>query len=261
VISLDVLLDGLTVPSLADTAGMSRSVFVEHFVEAIGHSPMEFLRTIRLDRAARLLTSTDLPVKGIARRVGYISRSSFTRAFVGTHGLGPAAFRAAAQRPVAAADAGAPLPDRRRRRRFDTACMARVTPRVERPTAEHRNTGTRFHPARNARPDRVAHGFSRTPGGAGVLSGRLEPGVRRPDGALQRGPAGVPAPQSDLLADFEPKGAVARSYGAYRAKEGVAERALFVLDDKGTIHWSYLSPGADGILDALESLTAATRAA
>ena len=67
--------------------------------------------------------------------------------------------------------------------------------------------------------------------------------------------------KATLLADFEPKGAVARSYGAYRAKEGVAERALFVLDDKGTIHWSYLSPGADGILDALESLTAATRAA
>ena len=69
-----------------------------------------------------------------------------------------------------------------------------------------------------------------------------------------------------LLADFEPKGAVARSYGAYRTKEGVAERALFVLDGKGTIYWSYLSPigvnpGADGILDALESLAAATRAA
>ena len=69
-----------------------------------------------------------------------------------------------------------------------------------------------------------------------------------------------------LLADFEPKGAVARSYGAYRAKEGVAERALFVLDGKGTIYWSYLSPigvnpGADGILDALESLAGATRAA
>jgi alkyl hydroperoxide reductase subunit AhpC len=57
-----------------------------------------------------------------------------------------------------------------------------------------------------------------------------------------------------------------RSQGAYRTKEGVAERALFVLDDKGTIHWSYLSPigvnpGADGILDALESLGAASRAA
>ncbi len=126
--------EAFSVPWLADTAGMSRSVFVEHFVEATGHPPMEFLKTIRLDRAARLLTGTDLPVKGIARRVGYISRSSFTRAFVGAHGLGPAAFRAAARRPVATADAGAPLPDSRRRRRFHTACMARITPRVERPT-------------------------------------------------------------------------------------------------------------------------------
>ncbi|MGZ5840822.1 MAG: redoxin domain-containing protein [Xanthobacteraceae bacterium] len=60
-----------------------------------------------------------------------------------------------------------------------------------------------------------------------------------------------------LLADFHPKGAVAKSYGAYRESEGVCERALFVLDDKGVIFWSYCSPiavnpGADGILDALE---------
>lgn len=126
--------EAFTVLWLADTAGMSRSVFVEHFVEAIGHSPMEFLKTIRLDRAARLLTSTDLPVKGIARQVGYISRSSFTRAFVGAHGLGPAAFRAAARSPLAAADAWAPLPDSGRRARFDTACMARITPCVGEPT-------------------------------------------------------------------------------------------------------------------------------
>jgi peroxiredoxin len=62
-----------------------------------------------------------------------------------------------------------------------------------------------------------------------------------------------------LLSDFEPKGAVARSYGAYRRTEGVAERALFVIDGEGTIRWSHLSPigvnpGADGILDALEQL-------
>src|SRR5262245_41932155 len=62
-----------------------------------------------------------------------------------------------------------------------------------------------------------------------------------------------------LLADFEPKGEVARKYGAYRAGEGVCERALFVLDKKGMIVWSYLSPvavnpGADGILEALEGL-------
>jgi peroxiredoxin len=62
-----------------------------------------------------------------------------------------------------------------------------------------------------------------------------------------------------LLADFEPKGAVSRMYGAYRADEGVSERALFVLDRNGNVAWSYLSPldvnpGADGILNALEAL-------
>ena len=62
-----------------------------------------------------------------------------------------------------------------------------------------------------------------------------------------------------LLADFEPKGAVARQYGVYREKDGVSERALFVIDDEGKIHWSYVSPlgvnpGANGILTALEDL-------
>ncbi len=63
-----------------------------------------------------------------------------------------------------------------------------------------------------------------------------------------------------LLADFEPKGVVARQYGVYNEKAGRSERALFVLDDKGIIRWSYLSPvginpGADGILEALEKLS------
>jgi peroxiredoxin len=65
-----------------------------------------------------------------------------------------------------------------------------------------------------------------------------------------------------LAADFEPKGAVARAYGAYREKEGFCERALFVIDKDGIITWSYCSPvavnpGADGILQALEELGAA----
>ena len=62
-----------------------------------------------------------------------------------------------------------------------------------------------------------------------------------------------------LLADFEPKGAVARKYGVYRENDGICERALFVIDKNGTIAWSYCSPiavnpGADGILQALEAL-------
>jgi len=64
-----------------------------------------------------------------------------------------------------------------------------------------------------------------------------------------------------LLADFEPKGEVARLYGVYRSGDGSSERALFVINADGIIHWSYVSPvgvnpGAAGILSALEELQA-----
>jgi peroxiredoxin len=63
-----------------------------------------------------------------------------------------------------------------------------------------------------------------------------------------------------VLSDFEPKGAISRSYGAFNEKTGESERALFVMDRKGVISWSHLSPdgvnpGADGILSALASLS------
>jgi peroxiredoxin len=66
-----------------------------------------------------------------------------------------------------------------------------------------------------------------------------------------------------LLSDFEPKGEVSRAYGVYH-KSGVSERALFVLDESGTIRWSYVSPigvnpGADGILNALEAMDGGQR--
>ena len=68
-----------------------------------------------------------------------------------------------------------------------------------------------------------------------------------------------------VLADFEPKGSISRKYGAYKEKIGESARALFVIDDKGVIRWSHLSPdginpGADGILSALEGLNKAQTA-
>jgi peroxiredoxin len=62
-----------------------------------------------------------------------------------------------------------------------------------------------------------------------------------------------------LLSDFEPKGEVARRFGVYRNRDGVSERALFVIDGEGVVRWSYvapigINPGADGILKALEEM-------
>jgi len=63
--------------------------------------------------------------------------------------------------------------------------------------------------------------------------------------------------QFPLLADFEPKGEVARAYHVYDDHDGTSERALYVIDADGIVRWSYVSPvdvnpGADGILRALE---------
>lgn len=62
-----------------------------------------------------------------------------------------------------------------------------------------------------------------------------------------------------LLADFEPKGEIARRYGVYEQSGGTCQRALFVIDAAGIVRWRYVSPiginpGADGILDALDEL-------
>ena len=62
-----------------------------------------------------------------------------------------------------------------------------------------------------------------------------------------------------LLADFEPKGAVSKLYGVYNDKEGVSERALFVIDKDSVIRYSYVSPvdvnpGANEILKTLNEI-------
>jgi peroxiredoxin len=69
-----------------------------------------------------------------------------------------------------------------------------------------------------------------------------------------------------LLADFHPKGDVARRYGVYDDGIGMSERALFIVDGDGVIRWSYVSPigvnpGADGILNVLESMGTSEAAA
>lgn len=62
-----------------------------------------------------------------------------------------------------------------------------------------------------------------------------------------------------LLADFEPKGDVARRYDVFNETTGTAERAIFVIDGNGVIRWSYVSPyqenpGANGIIATLEGI-------
>ena len=61
-----------------------------------------------------------------------------------------------------------------------------------------------------------------------------------------------------LLADFHPKGEVARSFGAFLEEHGTSNRSLILVDEDGVVEWVYESPspleipGANLIFDALE---------
>jgi len=79
--------------TLANQAGMSRSVFAKRFAEAYGSGPMELLRDMRMRLAASMLEQTEMPVKRIAELVGFKSRSAFTRSFEVYHGTSPRGFR------------------------------------------------------------------------------------------------------------------------------------------------------------------------
>jgi peroxiredoxin len=67
-----------------------------------------------------------------------------------------------------------------------------------------------------------------------------------------------------LLCDFEPKGEVARAYGAYIERVGHANRSLVLIDEGGTVEWVHESPtpleipGANLIFDALETVGSGT---
>lgn len=79
--------------SLADSALMSRSTFAAAFSKRFDRAPMAYLREVRLRHAASLLRGTDMSVDQVATRVGYASRSQFSRAFSSQYGASPAAFR------------------------------------------------------------------------------------------------------------------------------------------------------------------------
>ncbi len=63
----------------------------------------------------------------------------------------------------------------------------------------------------------------------------------------------------DLLADFHPKAEVAKSYGAYRDKDGIAERALFIVDKEGKIAYIDIhdisdQPDNEDLFDVLKKM-------
>jgi len=72
--------DDHAVEALASTAGYTRSHWSRLFASLVGESPAAFVRRIRLEKAAYLLGSSDLPVASVAASCGYVDPAAFARA-------------------------------------------------------------------------------------------------------------------------------------------------------------------------------------
>lgn len=82
-----------TLDSMADLASMSRATFIRHFEKCFARTPMDYLRDVRLRRAAQILRGSSTQVDSVAGKVGYASRSQFSRAFSDQFGVSPTDFR------------------------------------------------------------------------------------------------------------------------------------------------------------------------
>ncbi len=82
-----------SVESLAQTACLSRSVFMARFTRLFGKPPKATLRDLRMRQAAVLLKNSGQSVDKIVHGVGYTSRSSFSRTFRKIHGRDPSEYR------------------------------------------------------------------------------------------------------------------------------------------------------------------------
>jgi AraC family transcriptional regulator len=83
----------LALDDLAAVAHLSPFHFARAFARTTGLPPHAFVVARRMDRAGRLLWTTDLPVEDVARAVGYENLSHFRRLFRRHHGVPPSALR------------------------------------------------------------------------------------------------------------------------------------------------------------------------
>ncbi|MCK9801663.1 AraC family transcriptional regulator [Pseudomonas sp. MAFF 302030] len=86
----------LQVADLARVAGLSSARLHARFMAECGQTPMDYIRSRRLHKAAALLRESDWPIGEVASRVGYSSQSAFAAAMLREFGASPGALRRAA---------------------------------------------------------------------------------------------------------------------------------------------------------------------
>ena len=88
------LADDISLPRLADQAGMSERSFSRHYAEATGLTPARAVERLRVEAARRLLSESRLPVKRISQRCGFGSEETMRRSFLRVLSATPQDYRA-----------------------------------------------------------------------------------------------------------------------------------------------------------------------
>ncbi|MEZ5662997.1 MAG: AraC family transcriptional regulator [Burkholderiaceae bacterium] len=87
------LAHGWTLEELGLQVGLSRSALAERFRQAMGDTPLNHLRTLRMQKAMRLLSDTGQTLEQVAQAVGYQDAFGFSKVFKRTTGQSPRQFR------------------------------------------------------------------------------------------------------------------------------------------------------------------------
>ncbi|MDD3155677.1 MAG: AraC family transcriptional regulator [Victivallaceae bacterium] len=82
-----------SLPELAANTGLTPNAFLRKFRAVTGGTPYQYLLSLRYSQAARLLTTTELPIKEICDLIGVSDRFHFSRTFKRIFGISPGAYR------------------------------------------------------------------------------------------------------------------------------------------------------------------------
>jgi AraC-like DNA-binding protein len=85
--------ENITFPELSKSVGLSLGYFYRLFKKHTGKTPSDYLASVRVERASRLLRMTDLKICEISRNVGYRDQLYFSRVFKKAKGVSPKVFR------------------------------------------------------------------------------------------------------------------------------------------------------------------------
>jgi transcriptional regulator GlxA family with amidase domain len=86
--------DDISLPAMAEQAGMSERSFSRHYADATGTTPARAVEQLRVEAARQLLSETRLPVKRISQRCGFGSEETMRRSFLRLLSATPQDYRA-----------------------------------------------------------------------------------------------------------------------------------------------------------------------